>query len=139
MGFPFVSRNMVRPIALLALQHFVAPFASATRFEHFGVGATPYVHGYFPQETSILKPTPPPQALQRLVKRDVATCGYFVSDGSPNICSSQQYCTTSASGSYGIWNCCNRSSCYTQTACSAFANWSVVFNYSKTGGRLTGL
>jgi hypothetical protein len=36
-----------------------------------------------------------------------------------------QYCTTIATGSYGVWNCCNPDSCYLESACVDFSLWLV--------------
>ncbi|KAF2116665.1 hypothetical protein BDV96DRAFT_32066 [Lophiotrema nucula] len=91
----------------------------ATRFAIPGPEETPFVPGYFQKEIPIPQPTSPPQVVRRhLLPRDAATCGWMVADGSPNVCGSSQYCMTTASGEFGVWNCCNPDSCFTQTACS---------------------
>ncbi|OCL04587.1 hypothetical protein AOQ84DRAFT_356347 [Glonium stellatum] len=114
---------MLVPIALLVLQNFITPLISAARLDQFQVGATQYVYGYFSEQAHIPKPTSPPKAVHRLLKRDPATCGYYISDGSANICSTNQYCTTSASGNGGVWNCCNPNSCALSDTCVGDVDW----------------
>ncbi|KAF2728585.1 hypothetical protein EJ04DRAFT_581245 [Polyplosphaeria fusca] len=104
------------PFAILQL---LASAAVATRIPAIHVPQeTPFVPGYFRNEALIPQPTSPPQVLRRLVPRDRATCGWMIADGSANTCGDSQYCTTSASGEFGVWNCCNPDSCYLQDSCS---------------------
>ncbi|KAF2470558.1 uncharacterized protein BDR25DRAFT_342886 [Lindgomyces ingoldianus] len=108
---------MVGVLCLLALLQF-ASFATATRFAGLLAQETPLVPGYFANEAPIPQPTSPPQAVRQLVPRDRATCGYMMANGAANVCGDSQYCTTSAAGDFGVWNCCNPGSCFLQETCS---------------------
>jgi hypothetical protein len=104
-----------------------ASAVSATRYGAILARETPHIPGYFAKEAVVPRPTSPPQAVRQLIRRDAATCGWSVSDGAANVCGDTQYCTTSADGSGGWWNCCNTDSCYTQTACSYSVEWYVDY------------
>ncbi|KAF2708354.1 hypothetical protein K504DRAFT_456370 [Pleomassaria siparia CBS 279.74] len=82
--------------------------------------ATPFIPGQALKRVAAPRPTSPPQVVRQLLRRDAATCGWMMADGSPNVCGDSQYCTTTASnnGDFGVWNCCNTDSCYLATGCT---------------------
>ncbi|KAF2262391.1 hypothetical protein CC78DRAFT_582693 [Lojkania enalia] len=106
------------PLMRFIVLQLCAAVALATRFIATPAQETPFIPGYFAQEAPIPKPTSPPQVIRNLVPRDRATCGYLIKNGKANVCGENQYCFTTANGEFGEWNCCNPSSCFTQTACS---------------------
>ena len=119
---------MMLPLpALLVLQQLLVYHVHATNFAALLVQETPYIPGYLQNSPSAPRPTTPPhsppEALRQLLPRDAATCGYMVANGAANVCAESQYCTTIASGSYGVWNCCNPDSCFLSTACADFDTW----------------
>ena len=71
-------------------------------------------------------PTSPPRAVRQLVPREDAVCGYMMADGAANMCGANQYCTTSANGNQGLWNCCNASDCFMQSTCADGKEWYVA-------------
>ncbi|KAF2656422.1 hypothetical protein K491DRAFT_691971 [Lophiostoma macrostomum CBS 122681] len=113
---------MFQCVSLLFIQQLLALGAYATRFEALLAQPTPYIPGYALESPPAPSPTTPPRirVLRQLARRDDATCGYYSDDGSPNVCGASQYCTTTASGNYGVWNCCNPDSCFLEPTCVDF-------------------
>jgi hypothetical protein len=114
--------------AFLILQQFQPCCVLARNVAALLAQATPYIPGYFENSPEAPRPTSPPQIprqLRQLLPRDAATCGYLVADGAANVCAESQYCTTIATGGYGVWNCCNPDSCFLETGCVDFDTWLV--------------
>jgi hypothetical protein len=114
--------------AFIILQQFQPCCVLAKNVAALLAQATPYIPGYFENSPEAPRPTSPPQIprhLRQLLPRDAATCGYLVANGAANVCAESQYCTTIATGGYGVWNCCNPDSCFLETGCVDFDTWLV--------------
>lgn len=126
---------MVQVYSFLALQLFPSSVVAQQRAVPRSAEATPFIAGQqFAKRAPAPVPTSPPQVVRNaLLGRDAATCGWMISDGSPNVCAEAQYCTTTASNSeFGVWNCCNTDSCYLATGCTKDVECTGDANYCVT-------